>query len=90
MAAELWFGNSGQVNKYILYTAEEIFDDSKVEDRYIRPRMEINYSKYRSGTQVQIDEMLHIDDFVIVNKENVLLQPAYSTYQLIDLRTSNN
>lgn len=89
LAAEIWLLNSGFTDTYILYTAEEVFDDSEEEDKYIRPRMEIKFRNYQSGTSAQTEKMLHVSDFIVYGEKEISLQPQYSTYELIDLRIIN-
>jgi len=90
LAAELWIKNGGMVEKYILYTANEILDDSEAEDKMIRPRMEVSYFDYRFGTEVQVNKLTTVADFVLVTSKDIQLNPTYSNYQLIDLRIANN
>ena len=90
LAAEIWLLKGGIVDTYILYMAQEVYDDSGEEDKFIRPRMEIKYKNYRSGTNVQTAEMLHVEDFIVVTSDEVKLRANYSEFKLIDLRITNN
>ena len=90
LAAEIWLLKGGIVDTYILYMAQEVYDDSGEEDKFIRPRMEIKYKNYQSGTNVQTAEMMRVEDFIVVTPEEVRLHPNYSEFELIDLRIPNN
>ena len=90
LAAEVWLLNDGKVDTYILYTANDILDDSEEKDKIIRPRMEVKYSDYHFGTNVPIEKMNHVKDFVLLKENTLFLTEKYKDYELIDLRISNN
>jgi hypothetical protein len=90
LAAEIWIENESNVKKYILYTANEYYDDSDEEAKMIQPRMEITFKNQLFGNQAKLDRIKKISDYIIMEDGEYKPHSLYSDYELIDLRTLNN
>lgn len=90
LAAEIWIMNESTVKKYILYTANEYYDDSQEEVKMIQPRMEIIFKNQLFGNQAKTDRLKKVSDYVLLVDGEYKPHSNYSDYELIDLRTLNN
>lgn len=87
-AAEVWINKDGTVRKYILFGRKEIVDDSEESELRIKPRMEITYTDYRFGSNVNTTIPL-VSDFISTDNNEIKLTSQYEDYELIDLRIPN-
>lgn len=84
---DVWFDEDDQVVKYVLYGSQVIEDDTDFYNpKNIQPKLEITYSGFQQGKETDLTGFKHIEDFIKVSGTTVELLPAYSTYELIDLR----
>lgn len=90
LAAEVWIENESNVKKYILYTANEYYDDSEEEAKMIQPRMEITFKNQRFGEQTKTAGMKRVSDYIVLEDGEYRTNSKYSDYEIIDLRTLNN
>lgn len=90
LAAEIWIEAESNVKKYILYTANEYYDDSEEEAKMIQPRMEITFKNQRFGDQVNVAGLKTVSDYIVLEDGEYKVHPKYSDYEIIDLRTLNN
>ena len=83
---EMWVNTKDLlVNKYILYAGREIYDDSKEEESWIKPRMEVVVKNYAFAEKVNQVDTKKITDFF---SDTNLLVPTkkYMDFEVIDLR----
>ena len=90
LAAEIWIENESNVKKYILYTANEYYDDSEEEAKMIQPRMEITFKNQLFGAQAKTDRIKRVSDYIVLEDGEYKASSKYSDFELIDLRTLNN
>lgn len=90
LAAEIWIENESNVKKYILYTANEYYDDSEEEVKMIQPRVEITFKNQWFGEQAKTAGMKRVSDYIVLEDGEYRTNSKYSDYEIIDLRTLNN
>lgn len=83
--AELWIQNDGMVKKYILRAGVDVLYESENEERLLRPKMEIRFSDYLTGSQVDLIELRDISTY-FVDLDKKILHADYAAYEIIDLR----
>ncbi|MBL1281084.1 MAG: hypothetical protein COA33_012460 [Fluviicola sp.] len=88
LAAEIWIKNSGMVEKYILYTASEMLDDSQEKERLIQPRMEVVFSNYKIDKTVDKQKIKTAEDFIVITEGVYTPHENYEGFEIIDLRNS--
>lgn len=82
--AELWLDKSGIVHKYVLFSAQEILDDSRETPKTIQPRMEVLLSAYEFDQNNISKRITPISNYI--NLETLELTELYKDFELIDLR----
>jgi hypothetical protein len=91
MGCELWFNEKEYLIKYILYAGQTVENG---EDFYnselIQPKLEIEFSNFKFGSQVNLDELKKIKDFIVVTKDEIKPVALFSEYEIKDLRIENN
>ncbi len=83
--AELWIQQDGMVKKYILRAGIDVLDDSENEERLLRPKMEIRFTDYRTGSQVDHTGRRDKSTY-FVDLDKKILHEDYAAYKIIDLR----
>ncbi len=84
-AAEISIDNNGMVKKYILWTGQDMIDESGDKNKIIQPRMEVNYVDHVSGEAADKLPIIKLDNyFKDIKKQKT--QEAYKNYEVIDLR----
>lgn len=91
LGAEIWINTTtSQAKKYILYSNQEVVVEKDGVEVASQPRMEVTFKNYLSGKNVPLSKMKKITDYVVIKEDgNFQLNENYSTYELIDLRTTN-
>lgn len=86
---EIWFNTQGFATKYVLLARTSTWEEwGDQPDQVIEPRMEVLYSNYRIGKSSESTPVQAISTFLQVKGE-LIAQPGYEEFELIDLRKSN-
>lgn len=88
-AVELWVNPTKNViEKYVMFAREQVADEFKKEVEYIQPRMEIVYSDYLIGKEVEkqkfSDPKVYFSDLKLLTPT-----PEFEGYEIIDLRNQD-
>ena len=78
------FSKDGLISKIISNAAYPVPDQTQGRDVMIQPRMEIVFTKYEFGGNVNTSTMKNVES--VYNAENKSLTEEYKNFQLIDLR----
>lgn len=82
--AELWMDKSGIISKYVLYSAQEVLDDSNETPKTIQPRMEVLLSAFESDLGSIDKKITPVSKYI--DLDSMELTEFYKDFELIDLR----
>jgi hypothetical protein len=86
-SAELYFDSQMQLNKYVLYSTQDMADDRDWENiQMVKPRLEIVIRNYAYDKVVEKRKYKTVSDF-IKDIDKLILADAYTGYTLMDMRT---
>jgi hypothetical protein len=84
---DVWFDGNDQLIKYVLYGSQVVLDDTDFfNPQEIQPKLEISYSDFQQGKDTDLTGFNYVEDFLLITDKEIKLLPAYSAYELIDLR----
>lgn len=86
-SAELYFDSQMLLNKYVLYSNQEMADDRSWENiLMVKPRMEMLIHSYAYDKVVEKRKFQTVSDF-IKDIDKLILADAYKGFELLDMRT---
>lgn len=86
-SAELYFDAKMQMEKYVLYSTQNMSDDRDWQNVHmVKPRMEIVVRNYAFDKAVEKRKFRTVSDF-IKDIDKLVLTEAYKNYELLDMRT---
>lgn len=86
--AEIWFNKNYLVEKYILFSATEVYNnpDFNAQGEVFLPKLEIVFSNYNLSRKSTSSKFKKPEDFVVLVNGSYELKDKNSEIELIDLR----
>lgn len=85
--AELTTGGMMGLDKYVLYSDEQTFENAEGIRITAQPRMEVVFKNFTRGAAVKTDRMKKTADYLTLTNGEYRLTEAYKDFELIDLRS---